>query len=541
MAEKLERYRAKRNFETSGEPSGQRKVAPAAHLRFVVQKHAARRLHYDLRLEVDGVLRSWAVTRGPSRDPKDKRLAVEVEDHPLDYGDFEGTIPEGQYGGGTVMIWDRGYWAPIDGLAPADALERGELKFVLAGEKLKGDYVLVRMKADRKGSGHPNWLLIKHRDAWARPGDREALLKNEKSVASGRTMADIAAGKGAPPRPFVAGGKGRYKADAIWLADGADPPAIRGKATKNRRNTAGADGGSARVLGVAISNPNKLLWPPPDSVSKRELAEYLASVAPWMIGHLGGRPCSLLRAPDGIDQEMFFQRHAASGMRGAISEVKIGGDRKPYLQIDDASGLVAMGQLGAVEFHPWNSAPGAPEIPGRLVFDLDPGPGAAFDAVVTTAREIRARLEAVGLVAFCKTTGGKGLHVVVPLAADRPAATWEQAKTFARTICTQLADAHPERYLIKMTKSAREGRIFLDYLRNDRTATAVAPLSPRARPGALVSMPLTWGQVRTGLDPARFSLRTAAGLMATNKPWSDYAASARSLRAAIAQLVGRAS
>jgi bifunctional non-homologous end joining protein LigD len=200
---KLSTYRAKRDFSKTAEPSGKAAVKPARRLRFVIQKHAARRLHYDLRLELDDVFKSWAVTRGPSLDPADKRLAVEVEDHPLDYGDFEGTIPQGQYGGGTVQIWDRGFWEPEGDKPPQEALKEGELKFRLHGKRLKGSWVLVRLKGDRMGGKRTNWLLIKHRDDAARPGDNAPLLAEDRSVASGRSMAEIAAGKGRGPRPFM--------------------------------------------------------------------------------------------------------------------------------------------------------------------------------------------------------------------------------------------------------------------------------------------------------------------------------------------------
>ncbi|HEV7960070.1 MAG TPA: non-homologous end-joining DNA ligase, partial [Rhizomicrobium sp.] len=215
-AKKLAAYRAKRDFGRTREPSGGAKVAEASHLRFVVQKHAATRLHYDFRLEWKGVFLSWAVTRGPSLDPAEKRLAVEVEDHPLDYGDFEGTIPKGQYGGGTVMLWDRGFWAP-EGDAAA-MLKKGDLKFVLEGEKLHGSWVLVRMRNDRNAkygkSKHTNWLLIKHRDQYAKAGDGEAVLKKDHSVASGRDLDAIAAGKGKKPTPFMR--RKSYAADAVW-------------------------------------------------------------------------------------------------------------------------------------------------------------------------------------------------------------------------------------------------------------------------------------------------------------------------------------
>ncbi len=210
---KLAPYRAKRDFAKTREPSGTKKLAEGKRLRFVIQKHAATRLHYDFRLEWKGVFLSWAVTRGPSFDPADKRLAVEVEDHPLDYGDFEGTIPKGQYGGGTVMLWDRGYWAP-DG-DPDAMLKQGDLKFVLEGEKLHGGWVLVRMRSDKFGKGgRKNWLLIKHHDKYAKEGEGEAILKKDRSVASGRDLDAIAAGKGKRPTPFMRGKN--IAADAVW-------------------------------------------------------------------------------------------------------------------------------------------------------------------------------------------------------------------------------------------------------------------------------------------------------------------------------------
>jgi bifunctional non-homologous end joining protein LigD len=545
MAKPLSDYHAKRDFDKTAEPRGDKSVRPAQYPRFVIQKHDATRLHYDLRLEVDGVFKSWAVTRGPSLDPAEKRLAVEVEDHPLDYGDFEGTIPKGEYGGGTVMLWDRGFWSPLGDKPAAQALRAGELKFNLAGAKLKGSWVLVRMKHDRNGGKHTNWLLIKHKDEWAKPGSNEKVLRRDRSVASQRTMSQIAAGKGNGPSPFMLTRRKAVKPDDVWHSTptaGAPPPRAKSRHRGTLRIIPVKADGSA-VLGVTISKPDKVLWPASgndEAVTKRQLVEYLATVGPWMIEHLRGRPCSLLRAPDGINGQMFFQRHAMSGTSDLVNTVKVVGDHEPYLQIDEVDGLVAMGQLAALEFHPWNCAPFQPTVPGRLIFDLDPSPDVPFASVVAAAKELRERLEAIGLIAFCKTTGGKGLHVVTPLKTTaNDNLGWDEAKMFAQAVSAQMAQDSPSKYLTKMTKKLRTGRIFLDYLRNDRIATAVAPLSPRARPGATVSMPLTWSQVRSDLDPTRFTVLSVPALLAITSAWNEYHQAERPLHAAIKKLVGK--
>src|SRR5437868_14061784 len=265
---RLSRYQEMRDFSKTAEPSGSDKVTPSDRLRFVIQKHAASHLHFDLRLENDGVFKSWAVPKGPSLNPRDRRLAMEVEDHLLAYGDFEGTIPKGQYGGGTVQLWDRGYWESDD---PERGYKKGDLKFTLHGNKLHGSWVLVRMRNDRTGGKRTNWLLIKHRDEFAKEGNANNILDADRSVASGRTMEQIAEGKGRAPKPFMTAKSGRGEADAVWHSNRGDAAEARAEkktekteasapAAKGKKVAAGPDFVAPQLCTPADRPPNGQGW-----------------------------------------------------------------------------------------------------------------------------------------------------------------------------------------------------------------------------------------------------------------------------------------
>jgi bifunctional non-homologous end joining protein LigD len=802
-------YRAKRDFGITAEPKG--KVARKQGNVFVIQKHAATRLHYDLRLELDGVMKSWAVTRGPSLVPGEKRLAVEVEDHPIAYNTFEGTIPKGEYGGGTVMIWDRGHWLPESD--PHKGLAKGHLAFTLDGKKLHGGWHLVRMRRN-PGEKHDNWLLIKQDDGAGRsPKDEDILEEKPLSAASGRSMEQIAKGsrkvwhsnraktgrtvprtrsaaaatKGSPrakakkKRPAVGrsalpgfvppclaslsetppdqgnwvhelkfdgyriqahldhgktilltrkgldwtkkffniakafakipaktalidgelvveGSDGisnfsllqqdlkdhrhdrmkfyafdllhldgtnladlplsrrkdalarllRRQPDPLhysesltergttllrhacklglegivskiadapyrsgrghdWLKtkcserqefvvagvvpSTADPQAVgalvlgfyddgklhyagrtgtgftqdiarrlfhklmafrsnevpfetipaeergvrkpvwvkpamvvdvdfRGWTHGDRVRQASFQGiredksakevvreraiaatsrapavkrGSLAkndtVAGVHLTHPDRIYWDDAN-VTKRDLAEYYVKVWKWMRPHVVGRPIALLRCPVGIDGQCFFQKHARSGI--PVEHLHLVPEKgNQIIAVNDLAGIIALVQGGVLEIHTRGTTVDDRERADRLVFDLDPGPGTSWDDVAEAARDVRARLSKLKLKSFLKTSGGKGLHVVLPV---KPT-PWNEAKTFAQIIAASMAAESPERYIATATKSGRSKRIFVDYLRNSREATAVAPYSTRARPGAPVSVPIDWSEL----------------------------------------------
>lgn len=777
MSADLRDYVTKRDFAKTPEPRGRTRRKGQPTLQFVVQKHAARRLHYDLRLELDGALKSWAVTRGPSLVPGEKRLAVHVEDHPIEYGGFEGNIPEGEYGAGAVLVWDRGTWVPEGD--PHKGYAKGHLDFELQGKKLKGRWHLVRMRP-RPRERQEGWLLIKSQDEAARdPGDPDVLEEMPNSVISGRTIEQVA-GQNAklpqfiepclakladePPRgtnwvheikfdgyriqarksgsgvelltrkgldwtnrfgPLAAAFKKlaarsavidgelvveeangvsnfaalqaalkegrldalRYYAFDLLFRDGKDlrdenlferkrqlaevlaglPPdspirlsehfktngatllehacrmALEGIVSKRidkpyrpgrgndwiktkcverqefvvigfspsttARRAIGAlaigsfDGGKLHYRGrvgtgfteetaqalfqkldplrrasppldevpagerrrgvkwvepkvvveVAFStwtqsglvrqavysglredkpaeevvaertakptpkkarapdygfdermltHPERLLWPDA-GVTKLGLAQYYAEIWPWISPHIVDRPLSLKRCPEGVGRSCFFQKHAWAGIGASIRRIRPAGEDEELLYISDLDGLIALVQASVLEIHPWGSTINDIQRADRLVFDLDPGPGLAWADVVDAAHEIKDVLHGCGLESFVKTTGGKGLHVVVPI---RPAADWEATKAFCQSVSEHMARQKPDRYTASVALRTRNRRIFVDYLRNTRGATAVAAYSTRARAGAPISAPMTWEELSAGIGPAHFTI-----------------------------------
>ncbi len=501
---KLAAYRAKRDFTKTSEPEG--KAPRRKGSSFVVQKHDASRLHYDFRLELDGVLKSWAVSKGPSLVKGEKRLAVHVEDHPLDYGDFEGSIPEGQYGGGTVLLWDRGTWEPEGD--PHDGYEKGRLSFRLDGEKLQGTWHLVRM-AKRPRERQESWLLIKADDGYARSEDEPDILEEAPlSVKSGRSLEEIAPGRAAQT-PV------KRKAPTKKAA----PAKAKSPAKTSSARNADKDGG-IEVAGVPLTHPDRVLWED-QGVTKQELAEFYTGIAEWLLPHLVNRPLTLMRCPAGAQKKCFVQRHSWAGMssfihRGMVSE---GTGKQEVLTVRDIQGVVALVQSGVLEMHVWGATLADLERPDRLIFDFDPGEGVEWPRVIEGALAVRERLKALDLESFVKTTGGKGLHVVVPL---KPKALWKDALAFTRELAEAMAADEPDRYTTTSVKQEREGRIYIDYLRNNREASAVAPYSTRSRPGAPVAMPLAWEELSTAVKPNGFTVENAGERLASLKrdPWA---------------------
>jgi bifunctional non-homologous end joining protein LigD len=519
---KLEHYRKRRRFDRTPEPAGRALPEKGAALRYVIQKHAARRLHYDFRLEHEGVLLSWSVPKGPSLSPAERRLAVRTEDHPLEYAGFEGVIPQGEYGAGNVMVWDHGSWQPESDVAAS--LKKGRLTFTLQGTKLHGRWHLVRLRS--QGEKRENWLLFKGRDA-AASDDEDVLEAQPESVVSGRSLDEIGAAR-----------------ERVWHSNReADAPkGVRARVARRAADRAPVRASeivSRLPVGFRFTNLDKRLYPEL-GLTKADLIAYYALVAEWLLPHVAGRPLTLVRCPDGVGSQCFYQKHAGTGMPKAVERIDIAeedGEVKPYLAIHDLPGLLAAPQLGALELHTWVAHWPEVERPDQLVFDVDPDEGLGWEQVVSAATELKQRLEDLGLESFVKTTGGKGLHVVAPVRRGR---SWDVHKAFAFGVVQAMEREHPRRYTTNARKVQRKGRLFLDYLRNGRGATAVAPYSTRARPGATVATPLTWSELEHGVDPKEFTIYSVPKRLASLKrdPWGGYAALRQSIGAAALRKLG---
>lgn len=485
VAKKLRTYQKKRDFKRTPEPKGARAKKPAPGLSFVVQKHAARRLHYDFRLELGGVLLSWAVPKGPSLKPEEKRLAVRTEDHPLEYADFEGEIPRGEYGGGTVIVWDRGSWTPEGD--PERGLKAGRLTFDLHGQKLNGRFHLVRTRGQGKEKSE-QWLLFKGKGEGA-DSAIDVVDARRDSVLSGRSLEEV-----------------RESPERTWSSKRRDTMALVKRLP----------------LPFALTNLEKVLYPKA-KLRKADVIAYYASIANVMLPHVAGRPLTFLRCPNGVDEQCFYQKHVGRGLPDAVRRLSIA-EKEATTQgmaIDDMNGLIALAQLGVLEIHTWGCHAATIERPDKLVLDIDPDPELDWSLVVEAAVEVRQRLSDVGIESFVQTTGGKGLHVVAPL---HPKLTWDEHKHFSHALVLAMAADNPKRYVTTMTKSARKGRVFLDYLRNTRGATAITPYSTRKRDKATVAAPLTWDELMAGVGNADFTVRTMIDRISRPgyDPWAEY-------------------
>jgi bifunctional non-homologous end joining protein LigD len=534
---KLREYRAKRRFDVTPEPSGddaataRAKAKPAkskeaAGLGYVIQKHAASHLHYDFRLELDGVLLSWSVPKGPTLDPGTRRLAMRTEDHPLDYADFEGIIPAGQYGGGTVIVWDRGTWTPESD--PAAAVKKGRLTFDLHGEKLRGRWHLVRT---RPQGAKEAWLLFKGNDDHAST-TRDIVAERPESAITGRTIDDV---KAAPDRVWQSNREEKKAAPTL-----KQRVADKARAKKPAREPSELESLVASLpVGFPLTNLGKILYPE-TGTTKAALIAYLAVVSEAMLPYVANRPLTLVRHPDGRGTKGFFQKHMKDGTPTVVKPVAIAeddGTESTYMQVDDLAGLVALAQMGTLEIHTWGAHADKVERPDLLVFDLDPDEGLGWSAVVDGAVALRTRMAELGLESWVKTTGGKGLHVVAPVERR---IEWDDFKAFAKGLVESMESAAPKLYTTNMAKAKRRGKIYLDYLRNGRGATFIAPYSPRNREGATVATPITWKELEAGVDPRSFTIESVPKRLAALKkePWVDMLEAKQAITAKARREVG---
>ena len=500
--EKLREYRAKRDFAVTAEPAGA--AAEGGGGRFVVQRHRARRLHYDFRLEVDGVLASWAVPRGPSLDPAARQLAVHVEDHPLEYANFEGVIPRGQYGGGDVIVWDRGTWTPAHTDDPAAAIAAGELHFDLTGEKLAGRFALIRRGRTGAGSKKDEWLLVHKNDEHARHG--WTADDHPRSVLSGRTNDEVAAA----PDAIWQSGAPAGEAEVSLRSGGWEPPTDDELAALDALGR----GGRWTVGGhdVKLTNLDKALFPGRDGeppVTKRELVRHYTTIAPLLLPYLAGRPVNLHRYPEGVDRQGFWQQELPAGAPDWVTrwhDPEAGPDDAECRVVADSVATLAwLANLAAIELHPWTGRLPEPRRPAWALIDVDPGTKTTFAQVLVLARLFRAALQHLDVAGMPKVTGQGGIQIWVPVA---PGYSYADTRGWVEKVSRAVGATVPELVSWEWTKDRRGGQARLDYTQNIVNKTLVAPWSVRPRPGAPVSVPITWDELDDPeLAPDRWTVR----------------------------------
>jgi bifunctional non-homologous end joining protein LigD len=502
MDGKLADYRRKRDFTRTPEPSGAEPQPGGA--RFVVQRHRARRLHYDLRFEIDGVLVSWAVPKGPTLDPHARRLAVHVEDHPIEYLHFEGVIPSGEYGGGDVIVWDTGTWEPVHTDDPAAAVRAGELHAEVHGHKLRGRLVLVRRDGDGDGdaSADGDWMLLHKNDEYAVAGwDPE---EHPVSVLSGRTNEEVRAD---PDRQWHSGAPAA-EADEQLIPDTLPEDALDALEEMGTEGTWEVFGRRLRV-----TNLDKVLFPASAEgapVTKRELLAYSARIAPIVLPYLEGRALNLHRYPDGADRPGFWHKqlpeHAPDWLGRWENPEADPGETTTYLVPTEPAALVWAANFGALEWHPWTSRTGAMHEPTYALIDLDPGERTSWEDLLVLARLHRTALDHLGVLGRPKVTGRRGIQIWIPIG---PGYSFDDTRAWVERLSRTVGKVVPELVSWKWEVKARGGLARLDYTQNAINKTLVAPYSPRPAAGAPVSVPISWAELDDpDLRPDRWTIRT---------------------------------
>jgi bifunctional non-homologous end joining protein LigD len=471
----LETYHKKRDFSRTPEPEG--KISKANRHRFVVQEHHASKLHFDFRLEMGGVLKSWSVPRGPSLDPAEKRLAVETEDHPVEYLKFEGHIPKGEYGAGEHMMWDEGTYKLLGDREALSQLEAGRISFELRGKKLRGAWNMVRL-----GRGHGQWLLMKARDEYATSGWKlelrmpdEGFQKKEQRSSQGGKRSDAKQGV----KTYSTREKTKGKAVSA--------------STPFKSKTLSGDL-DVKVKGhvLHLTNLDKVYWPD-EGYTKGELLRYYYEVSRYILPYLKDRPLIMKRYPNGIDGQSFHQHdvnEAPDFVR--TSTIDVEGHTVDYIIGDNLETLLYMANLGAIERHPWHSRVHDLEHPDWFVFDLDPS-NVEFEEICDVALSTREILDRLSLESYVKTSGSRGIHVYVPL---KPVHTYEEVADFAERVAELVVEANPAVATVERSLKKRKRRaIYVDHMQNARGKSVVAPYSVRPKLGATVSAPLEWKEV----------------------------------------------